>query len=33
MRVTVGILMGVTMIVVAQRSWRRLLGWALSRGD
>lgn len=33
MKLTAGIILGAALILTAQRSWRHVLVWALSRGD
>lgn len=33
MKTILGLAAGATVVIVAQRTWRRALGWALSRGD
>lgn len=33
MKLTAGIMLGITLTTIARASWRIILGWTLSRGD
>lgn len=33
MKLTAGIMLGMTVVIVWLHTWRAFLGWALSRGD